>query len=200
NGFIHSALPDPFLHELINFLAMFPSTLDSRKTRVVSQVFAFERDKNLCPVGLCRCTNRYIPVLCLVHIEWRTSGIRIRHALGHLPGGEKFHYVGQQKEGPVLHGNIDPVALARHFALTERGENTNHRKQRSRGIADRCPTTYGGAISVPCDTGDTARGLDNRIIGAPCATRAALTKPRDRTEDKSGIPFPQHGVVQTHLL
>ena len=118
-----------------------------------------------------------------------------RHAPRHV-----LHDVGQQEEGPVLHGDVHPLALAGLGALLQRGQNADYGEQGCGGIADCGAAARRRMVGEAGHAVDAAGCLDDGIVGAPVAPRAVLAEAGDRTQDETRVRLAQGRVAESHLV
>ena len=100
-----------------------------------------------------------------------------------------------EREEAVHHGNVDVLALARHFPVVERGVDRRGGVDRGNSVADR----HGGDDRGLALVGPAAGALGDHVVARPVPVGTPVAEGRDRAVDDVGLDLLDPVIVQLQL-
>src|SRR5262245_56317668 len=94
--------PNPLLDQLVENMAMLPTTEDGGKTGVICQLCFAKCNSEFLPVRVIDGADRHISVGCLIDVEWGTTDMCIRLSLRGISSSKELNQFRKQKKRTIL--------------------------------------------------------------------------------------------------
>ena len=168
----------------------------ARQLRVLEQRGAAQHMAHRVPVPLGGGEDRDIAVGAAVGVVRRHGerGMPVAGAVGHA--GVTVHHRtqrrGERDHRRLVHGDLDPLALAGALALHQRAQNAGAEMDARQEVADRRARLGRRPVGVAGGVGDAAHRLDGDVHGREVAIGSVEAEARAAAIDQARVDLAQH--------